>query len=41
VGKAHQIGGNLILILAGLHAAIALWHQFIWRDATLQRMLPY
>ncbi|HWG77845.1 MAG TPA: cytochrome b/b6 domain-containing protein [Steroidobacteraceae bacterium] len=41
IGKLHQLGGNLILILAGLHAAIALWHQFVWRDGTLQRMLPY
>lgn len=41
MGQFHQVGGNLILILAGLHAAIALWHQFVWRDGTLQRMVPY
>lgn len=41
MGQLHQVGGNLILILAGLHAAIALWHQFVWRDGTLQRMVPY
>jgi cytochrome b561 len=41
VGKLHQVGGNLILILGGMHAAMALWHQFVWRDGTLQRMVPY
>ncbi len=40
LGELHQIGGNLILILAGLHAAIALWHHFILRDNTLLRMRP-
>lgn len=41
IGQLHQLGGNLILILAGLHAAIALWHQFALRDRTLQRMTPF
>jgi cytochrome b561 len=41
VGELHQLGGNLILILAGMHAAIALWHQFALRDHTVQRMLPF
>jgi cytochrome b561 len=41
VGDLHQVGGNLILILAGLHAAAALWHQFVLRDRTLQRILPF
>jgi len=41
IGQLHQVGGNLILILAGLHAALALWHQFVLRDHTLQRMTPF
>jgi superoxide oxidase len=40
IGQLHQVGGNLILILAGLHAAIALYHQFVLRDHTLERMSP-
>lgn len=38
IGDLHENGGNLILILAGLHMAMALWHQFIRRDGTLARM---
>ena len=33
-------GGNLLLILSGLHALIALWHQFVMKDRTLERMNP-
>ena len=40
VAELHQVAGNLILILAGLHALIALWHQFVLKDGTLSRMLP-
>ncbi len=40
MGDVHQLGGNLILILGGLHAAMALWHHFYLHDNTLQRMRP-
>lgn len=40
IGEVHQVGGNAILILAGLHAAMGLWHQFVRRDHTLERMSP-
>ena len=30
----------VILYLAGLHALMAIWHQFVLRDGTLQRMSP-
>lgn len=40
IGELHQIAGNAILILAGLHAAMALWHHFVRRDGTLRRMSP-
>jgi superoxide oxidase len=40
IAELHENGGNLILILAGLHAAMALWHQFVLRDRTLERMSP-
>jgi superoxide oxidase len=41
IADVHQIGGNVLLGIAGLHAAFAIWH-FVWlRDKTLQRMWPF
>jgi superoxide oxidase len=40
IADLHETGGNAILILAGLHAAAALWHQFVLKDGTLTRMSP-
>ncbi|MBZ9711453.1 cytochrome b [Mesorhizobium sp. ESP7-2] len=40
VRELHSLCANLILILAGLHAAAALWHHFIRKDDVLKRMLP-
>jgi len=37
---AHQSLNYTLLLLVGLHAAAALKHHFIDRDATLSRMLP-
>lgn len=36
----HGTLGNVLMYLAGAHAAIALVHHFVWRDSTLRRMLP-
>jgi cytochrome b561 len=36
----HEFGAHALLALAGLHAAAALFHQFVLRDGGLQRMLP-
>ncbi len=36
----HELAANAILILAGLHAAAALFHHYVWRDGVLRRMLP-
>ena len=41
VGDWHALATNAILIIAGLHAAAALFHHYILRDATLRRMLPW
>lgn len=38
-GTIHWLFAWLIIILAGLHAAAALFHHFILRDRTLVRML--
>ncbi|BAI71127.1 hypothetical protein AZL_004890 [Azospirillum sp. B510] len=40
VKEIHELAANLILALAALHAAAALWHHFIRRDGVLARMLP-
>jgi cytochrome b561 len=37
----HSLAANAILIVAGVHAAAALFHHYILRDATLRRMLPW
>jgi len=37
----HRVGAWLILSLITLHIAAALWHQFVLRDKTLKRMLPW
>lgn len=38
IAELHENAGTLILILAGLHALMAIWHQFVLRDGTLERM---
>lgn len=38
IAEFHESAGSLILVLAGLHALMALWHQFVLRDGTLRRM---
>ena len=36
----HSLGANLILYLAGCHAAVALFHQFVLKDKLMTKMLP-
>jgi cytochrome b561 len=38
--QAHEIGGNALLLLIGLHAGAALFHHLVLRDGVLERMLP-
>jgi cytochrome b561 len=38
VGDLHGLGANTILVLAGLHAAAALFHHYVLRDRVLMRM---
>ena len=40
VQEVHATIGYCILGLAGLHAAAALMHRFLWHDGVLNRMLP-
>lgn len=39
LGELHDINGWTIVILAGLHAAVALVHRYVLKDGVLQRML--
>jgi cytochrome b561 len=41
IANIHQVGGNLLLIVAGCHAAMALWHHFRLRDRSLHRISPF
>ncbi|MCW6512934.1 cytochrome b [Lichenifustis flavocetrariae] len=36
----HGLAANILLGLALFHAAAALVHHYLWRDAVLKRMLP-
>lgn len=38
-GEAHEWSANLLLAIAGLHAAAALGHRFVLRDRVLRRMM--
>jgi cytochrome b561 len=37
----HALAANAVLIVAGVHAAAALFHHLFLRDATLRRILPW
>jgi cytochrome b561 len=39
--EVHAVLGNGILVVAGLHAAAALFHQYVLKDGVLGRMLPW
>lgn len=36
----HEVASQLLLALAFLHAAAAIWHHYVRRDDVLTRMLP-
>ena len=37
--EIHEILSNALMALAALHALAALAHHYVWKDATLRRML--
>ena len=39
--SVHELIANAGYFLVGLHAAAALFHHYIVRDNTLERMLPF
>jgi cytochrome b561 len=40
VQDVHATIGWIIIAVAGLHAAAALFHRYVWHDGVLGRMLP-
>jgi cytochrome b561 len=38
--ETHEVLGNVLLVLAGIHVLAGLKHHFIDRDDVLRRMLP-
>ena len=40
VSETHSDLADLLVIVAGLHAAAALMHHYVMRDSVLRRMLP-
>ena len=41
IKEVHEVLANSLVILAGVHAAAALLHHWVFRDRTLMRMLPH
>jgi cytochrome b561 len=37
--EIHESGATLVYVAVGLHAAAALWHEFILKDRLLRRMM--
>jgi cytochrome b561 len=40
ISEGHELSANALLLLSAGHAAVALLHQYVWRDGLLGRMLP-
>jgi cytochrome b561 len=36
----HALAANFVLIVAGVHAAAALFHHYVLRDGVLRRIVP-
>lgn len=36
----HELAANVLVAVAFLHALAALFHQYVWRDHLIRRMLP-
>lgn len=39
IGEIHQLAKPIFIVLIAVHAAAAVFHQFVLRDGTLSRML--
>lgn len=39
LGELHELGGTLLMVLAGGHAVVALVHHYVLKDGLLLRMM--
>ncbi|MEZ5796076.1 MAG: cytochrome b/b6 domain-containing protein [Paracoccaceae bacterium] len=39
LGDGHALAANLLMLLAGLHAVMGLYHHYVLKDGTLKRMM--
>ncbi len=40
IEETHEVLGNVLLVLAGIHVLAGLKHHYIDRDDILRRMMP-
>lgn len=40
INEWHELAANLTVLVALLHGAAALVHQYVWRDHLIERMVP-
>jgi cytochrome b561 len=40
INEWHGLVADVLVALAALHSAAALWHHFVRRDGVLGRMIP-
>lgn len=40
VFEIHELLGNVLLVLVGLHVGAAIYHRFVRKDRVVERMLP-
>lgn len=40
LGEGHELAANALVLMAGLHAAAAIFHQLVLKDRLMERMLP-
>lgn len=40
IKKLHELFGNVMIAVVLMHAAAAVWHQFVRKDGLMRRMLP-
>ena len=38
--EVHETLSNILMTVAAFHATAAMVHHWVWRDRTLERMLP-
>ena len=41
LAEAHELQGEILLVLIGAHALAALYHHFVRKDDVLRSMLPF